>query len=296
MVSVMLAVDLSVGLSPAPSTPARESPKGPPERHTALRARALRPERPAATLTAARKVVADVLYGLAPSSVRRFQARNVVYFDLATPDTQAHAAREAWETVCDRLGLPFASENERAFPDEVARAWRSRTARDGAVRVHVRGRSGAEQLRERSEEDLLASDDPMRDLRALAREPLLLEHPPTLSAVVAFVSAAPAVLQAEHLAREAAARAWPRRNPHPRVTWRFAPRAELLRALPRFAQALLTDPAPEALTAALCGLFRGELPAGVPAPALEAALSLHEVGLAAEDIAPDAVKLLCPEV
>ncbi|MBI5514586.1 MAG: hypothetical protein HY909_12500 [Deltaproteobacteria bacterium] len=293
----MLAVDLSPRFSPAPDAPPAPRERSD-NRFAALRARALNPERAAAVLGVARQVVADVLYGLPPSSVRRFQARNVVYFDLATAGTQAHAAREAWETVCDRLGLPFASETERVFPDPVGRAGRSRaSAPDGAVRVHVRGLSGAEQVRTLTEDTLLQSDDPMKALRDLAREPLYLEHPPTLSAVVAFVSAAPAVLQAEHLAREAVARAWPWRSAHPRISWRFGPRDALLQALPRLSQALLADPEGAAWAPVTRGLFRAEAPGGggVPAAALEAALALHEAGLAAEDLGPYQVSLLCPE-
>ena len=125
-------------------------------RFRALSQRVLTPERPG--LRAARGAVADVLFALAPDRVKRFEAQGVMYFDLGSLDVQSEATREVWETACDRLELPWASESTRRFLDRSVRTWRSR---DGArVCVHRQGSGGAVETQSLHEDELLGADDP----------------------------------------------------------------------------------------------------------------------------------------
>ncbi len=62
-------------------------------RFRSLSERVLMPARPG--LREARQAVADVLFGLAPDRVKRFEARGVMYFDLGSPDVQSSATRQS---------------------------------------------------------------------------------------------------------------------------------------------------------------------------------------------------------
>ena len=129
-----------------------------------LSQRVLSPERPA--LREARQVVADVLFGLSPARVRRFEARGVLHFDLDSPSALGDATREAWETVCSRLDLPWVDDPARRFFDRTVRSWHTR---DGQrVRVHRQGTGGGVDVRTIAEEELLDADDPAALLAAVA--------------------------------------------------------------------------------------------------------------------------------
>lgn len=257
-------------------------------RFRSLSERVLSPARPG--LRVARQAVADVLFGLTPDRVKRFEARGVMYFDLGSPDVQSSAARELWETVCDRLGLTWSTDEGRRFLDQPVRTWRSR---DGErVTVHRQGSGGAVETRSLREEDLLDSDDPGALVRALAAGPMLLDGPPTLSAVVSLTSAHEAVTRAESLAWEAVHGATRGTRPPPVIVWRFEDRARLLATRASELAVLRRGVDAMELWAERTGAWRRFHPS-VPDP-FEAVLAIYETGMLLDAITPEWVSLVCP--
>lgn len=249
-----------------------------------LSRRVLAPERTA--LREARQVVADVLFGLSPSRVRRFEARGVLHFDLDSPSALGDATREAWEAVCSRLDLPWVDDEGRRFFDHTVRSWHTR---DGQrVRVHRQGTGGGVDVRSIAEDELLDADDPAALLRERARGPLLLEHPPTLRAVVSIASAYGAVSLAEALAREAVKAM----APAPRVVWRVEDRARLLATRASEIAVLRRGLGALEEHAERTGAWQRFHPA-VHAP-FEAVLAIYEAGMLLESITTDGVFLVCP--
>jgi hypothetical protein len=269
-------------------SPAALAALGAEGRFRALSERVLSPQRPG--LRDARQAVADVLFGLAPERVKRFEARGVMYFDLGSPDVQSSATREVWETVCDRLALSWATDDGRRFLDRPVRTWRSR---DGArVSVHRQGSGGAVETRSLHEDDLLDSDDPGALVRALAAGPMLLDCPPTLSAVVSLASAHTAVARAEALAWEAVHGATRGTRPPPMVVWRFEDRTRLLAT--RASELAVLRRGVDAMErwAERTGAWRRFHPS-VPDP-FEAVLAIYETGMLLDAITPEWVSLVCP--
>lgn len=255
-----------------------------------LAARFLSPERP--HLGVVRRAVTDVLFGLPAESVRRFESSGVMYFDLASPDVQARAAHEAWEVAVSRLDLDWISHENRYFHDLVVDTHRSR---DGArVRIHARGAGGVVEVREVAEDQLIAATDPVAFLRRVSSTPLHLAHPPTLSDVVALVSAAPSVRKAEHLAHEALHRmeTGGSRSATPRVVWRTAPRATLQKSKGTLGAVFRAGgaEAEEWLTAMRASMTVR----GGRANPFDAILSIYEAGMVLESIGDDEIRLVCP--
>ena len=257
-------------------------------RFRALSQRVLTPERPG--LRAARSAVADVLFALAPYRVKRFEAQGVMYFDLGSLDVQSEATREVWETACDRLALPWASEPTRRFLDRAVRTWRSR---DGArVCVHRQGSGGAVETQSLHEDELLGADDPGALLRGFADAPMLLECPPTLSAVVSLTSAHAAVMRAEALAWEAVHGATRGVRPPPVIVWRFEDRARLLATRASELAVMRRGVSAMEQWAEQTGAWRRFHPS-VPDP-FEAVLAIYETGMLLDAITPAGISLVCP--
>lgn len=256
-----------------------------------LAARFLTPERP--HLGAVRRAVTDVLFELPPESVRRFESAGVMYFDLASPEVQARAAHEAWEVAVSRLDLDWIGHENRYFQDTVVDARRSR---EGArVKIHVRGSGGVVEVRELAEEQLISASDPVALLKRVSNVPLHLGHPPTLSDVVALVSAAPAVRKAEHLAHEALHRmdtgAHVRRAT-PKVVWTTAPRKALM--LSKGAVGAVFRKGAEAAEDWLVEMKASMATRPGRENPFDAILSIYETGMILDTLSDDEIRLVCP--
>ncbi len=253
-----------------------------------LSRRVLSPTRPG--LDEARRAVADVLFGLAPGRVKRFEHGGVMYFDLGSPDVQSEATREVWETACDRLGLPWPGDEGRRFLDRAVRTWQSR---DGErVRVHRQGAGGAVETRSLHEDDLIGADDPVALLRDLNAGPMLLDCPPTLSAVVSLASAHPAVALAEALAWEAVHASTRGTRKPPVIVWRVEDRARLLATRASELAVMRRGVAAMEAWAEQTGAWRRFHPS-VPDP-FDAVLSIYETGMLLDAITPEWISLVCP--
>lgn len=213
-----------------------------------------------------------------------------MYFDMGAPAVQVDATREAWESACERLDLPWVGDDTRRFLDRVTRSWQTR---DGDhVRVHRQGAVGSVESVTVREEELLLADDPGTVIRALSSSPLELEQPATLSDVVSLTSAHTEVARAEALAWEAVYGSSRGTRPPARVVWTVEDRGRLTASKQSRLLALYRGVAAMQAWSRSTGAWQRFQPSA-PDP-YEAVISIYETGMLLEAITPAWIWLVCP--